>query len=141
MSEEYDPTPFEFRPNPDNYRGMSREEAKRQMEEDERRAINEDPRTKAGFARLDRWVAEQEAEEKRLGEEERREREAEAAAEWEREKEHRRRLWVGAGGAESEFEEAWPELRKGLLMERMFAAEVEREARGAEAVGSIWRGA
>jgi hypothetical protein len=127
-----------YKIDPDKYRGLSLEEAQRRMEEDERRAINEDPRTVAAFARLDRLAAEEEAERQRLAEEAERQREAEVAAEWEREKESRRRQWLEAGGTESEFEEAWPELRKGILMERMFVSDLVREEEGAASVRGIW---
>src|SRR5918999_1665925 len=112
-----------FKIDPEKYAGLSREEAERRMEADERRAIMEDPRTVAAFRAMDEREAA---------------REAEVAAEWEKEKESRRHQWVDAGGGEEEFEEAWPELKKGILMERVFAAEIEREARSVDVKESIW---
>jgi hypothetical protein len=129
---------MEFKIDPEKYAGMSRAEAEAQMEEDRRRAINEDPRTVESFRAIDQWAAKQEAEERRQAEEARRHREAEAAAQWEEEKQSRKQQWVEAGGTEGEFEVAWPEIRKGLLMERMFVAEHEREAKSADVREAIW---
>lgn len=126
--------------DPEKYAGLSQEEAERRMEEDRVRAINEDPRTIAAFRALDERKAAQEAEERHQAENLRRQQGAEVAAQWEEEKERRKRRWVDAGGTKEEFEAAWPELRKGILMERMFAPEREREARARETARSVWDG-
>jgi hypothetical protein len=76
------------------------------MEEDERRAIREDPRTIAAFrAQYERKVA-CEAEERRQAEEARRQREA--AARWEEEKKSRKRHWVDAGEKVAGGSRNWP---------------------------------
>lgn len=74
------------------------------------------------------------AEEQRKAQEARKQREQEAAQGWEEEYRRRRDLWVVNGGAESEFDEVWPDLKRQILMERVSGAE-ERKRR--EAFGNF----
>ena len=102
----------------DKYRGLSREEANRQMAEDERRAIQEDPRYIAVVRQGQRERAAREAEVERRRQQEAAQREAEAKRQLEAEKERQRRLWAAAGNPAEKFEAAWPEIEKEVLMER-----------------------
>lgn len=119
----------EFKIDPDTYAGMSTEEVERAMAEDERRAINEAPRTVAAFRDMDRRQKEREDEERRQAEEARRQREAEAAARMEEEKRRRKDSWIASRGSEGDFEEAWQEVSRRMLVERFEGHEREREER------------
>jgi hypothetical protein len=105
----------------DKYRGLSREEANRQMAEDERRAIREDPRYIAVVEQGKRERAAREAavEQRRRQEEE--QREAQAQERLAAEKERQRRIWHAAGNPDSTFEAIWPELERRYLMQQMQA--------------------
>lgn len=92
MSEDH--KPFEFKIDPEKYRGMSAQEA---------------------------------TEEKRKANEARRKREADAEERWQEEYERRMMLWTASGGAESDFDAAWPEIRHKLFVERVSGDEARRQ--------------
>ncbi len=112
--------------DPMKYAGMSPQDAERAMMEDRRRAIAEDPRTVAALQAVEDREREALFEERERAEEARQRREREAAARWEEERTRRRNLWIAGGGAESEFDSAWPEIKDRLLMERVSGAEERR---------------
>jgi hypothetical protein len=118
---------FEFKIDPNKYRGLSLEEARRAMAEDERRAINEDPRTRAFVRNMERREQERQAEQQRLIEEDRHRQRAEVAAALEDERQQRLRIWIARGGTEPGFAEAWPGMLQKILTERTEAAAAERE--------------
>ena len=107
MTENHEP--FEFKIDPEKYRGMSPEDAARAMEEDERQAINEHPAVVEALQRIEDQKREAAAEER-----------------WQEEYERRLQMWTASGGAESDFDAAWPELRHKLLMERVSGDEERR---------------
>ena len=76
MTENHEP--FEFKIDPEKYRGMSPEDAAWAMEEDERKAINEHPAVVAAREALEERKREEEAEERRQAEQARQQREREA---------------------------------------------------------------
>src|SRR5918994_7230542 len=80
---------FEFKIDPNKYRGLSLEEARRAMAEDERRAINEDPRTRAFVRNMERREQARQAEQQRLIEEDRHRQRAEVTAALEDERQQR----------------------------------------------------
>ena len=114
--------------NLDKYRGLSAEEARRQMEEDKRRAIYEDPRTVAAVRAAEKHKRQQEAEAEQRRRQLEEDRRAGARAELEAEKESKRSQWLDAGGDAESFERAWPEIRQQILMGKMLTDE-ERERR------------
>ena len=116
----------EHKIDPEKYRGMSPEEAARAMAEDEREFINSHPGVVATRERIEEQEREEKAEERRKAEEARRQREADAEEMWQSEYERRMMLWTASGGAESDFDAAWPEIRRGLLMERVVGDEEHR---------------
>ena len=116
----------EFKIDPEKYRGMSPEDAARAMEEDERRAIAEHPAVVEALQRIEDQKQEAAAEERRQANEARRQREADAEERWQEEYERRLQMWTASGGAESDFDAAWPELRHKLLMERVSGDEERR---------------
>ncbi len=116
----------EYKIDPMKYAGLDPQDAERAMEEDRRRAIAEDPRTVALLQAVEERKRAEEAEERERAEEARQKREREAAARWEEERTRRRDLWIAGGGAESEFDSAWPEIKDRLLMERVSGAEERR---------------
>ena len=124
MTENHEP--FVFKIDPEKYRGMSPEDAARAMEADERKAINEHPAVLDALERIEDRKREAEAEERRKANEARRQREAEAEERWQDEYERRLRVWIAHGGAESDFDAAWPELRRKILLERVEGAEERR---------------
>ena len=124
MTENHEP--FEFKIDPEKYRGMSPEEMARAMEEDERQAINEHPAVVAAVEAMEERKREEAAEERRQANEARRQREAAAEEAWQDEYERRLRVWTAHGGAESDFDAAWPELRRKILLERVEGAEERR---------------
>ena len=124
---EYDTTPVEHKIDPEKYRGMSLHEARLAEEEDRRRAINEDPRTIAALQAVEERQAAERAEERRQENEARKQRELDAKAAWAEEYDRRLQLWVASGGAESDFDAAWPDLKHQILMERVSGDEERRE--------------
>ncbi|HZY64632.1 MAG: hypothetical protein M3N10_07095 [Actinomycetota bacterium] len=56
-----------------------------------------------------------------------------AKAAWAEEYDRRLRIWVANGGAESEFDRVWPDLKHQILMERVSGDE-ERKRRQAFSV-------
>ena len=116
----------EFRIDQEKYRGMSPQEAQAAMAEDEREAINSHPAVVAARERLEEREREEAAEEKRQANEARRQREADAEEMWQSEYERRMMLWTASGGAESDFDAAWPEIRHKLLLERVSGDEDRR---------------
>ncbi len=117
MTENHEP--FEFKADPEKYRGMSAAQAQAAMVEDERRAINEHPAVVAARERMEERERAEKAEERRKANEARRQREADAEERWQEEYERRLRIWTASGGAESDFDTVWPELRHKLLLERV----------------------
>jgi hypothetical protein len=109
----------EFKIDPEKYRGMSAAEAEAAMVEDEREFVNSHPAVVAARERIEEREREEKAEEKRKADEARRQREADAEERWQEEYERRQRIWTASGGAESDFDAAWPEIRHKLLMERV----------------------
>jgi hypothetical protein len=112
------------------YRGMTRKEANRQIAEDKRRALYQDPRYKAVVRQGERERAarEAEAEQRRRREEE--QREAEAKRQLAAEKERQKRIWISSGNPSQEFEAAWPRIKQEVLMERTraFLERAERDS-------------
>ena len=123
---DYDPTPVEHKIDPEKYRSMSLHEARLAEEEDRRRAINEDPRTQAILRDMEKRQTAERAEVRRQEDEARRQRELDAKAAWAEEYDRRLMLWVANGGAESEFDRVWPELKHQILMERVSGDEERR---------------
>lgn len=117
----------EHKIDPNKYKGMSLEEARRAMVEDEREALANDPRTIAAARSAERYERERQGEQQRQADEARRQEQAQAAAEWEKEKQRRLLIWIASGGTEAEFDRAWPQLKERLLSERVDAFERERE--------------
>jgi len=116
----------EHKIDPERYKGMSAQDADRAMQEDEREALNQHPAVVAAREAMAEREREQEAEERRRAEEARQQRERDAEERWEQERTRRRNLWIAGGGAESEFDSAWPEIKRQLLMERVSGAEERR---------------
>ena len=110
------------------YRGMTREEANRQIAEDKRRAIREDPRYKAVIRQGERERTAREAEVARRRRQKEEQREAEAQARLAAEKERQRRIWRASGNPDSTFEANWPELERRYLMQQMQAQEERWES-------------
>ncbi len=117
---------MEHKIDPSRYAGMSPQDAERAMMEDRRRAIAEDPATVAAREAMAEREREEEAEERERAEEARQRREREAATRWKEERMRRRNLWIAGGGAESEFDSAWPEIKRQLLLERVSGVEERR---------------
>jgi hypothetical protein len=107
------------------FAGMTREEANRQMAEDKRRAIREDPRYKAVARQEQRERAAREAEAEQRRRQKEEQREAEAQALLAAEKERQRRIWRASGNPDSTFEANRPELQRRYLM-RQWQAQEER---------------
>lgn len=113
MTENHEPI------DPTKYAGMSQQEAAAAMEADRIKAINEDPRTIAALQAVEERQAAERAEERRQEDEARRQRELDAKAAWAEEYDRRLQIWVANGGAESDFDAAWPDLKHRILMERV----------------------
>jgi colicin import membrane protein len=112
----------------DKYRGLSAEEARRRIAEDERRALYEDPRYKAVIRQGERERAARQAEAEKRRRQQEEQREAEAQARLAAEKERQRRIWRASGNPDSTFEANWPELERRYLMQQMQAQEERWES-------------
>lgn len=125
----------------EKYRGLSREEANRQIAEDERRAIREDPRYIAAVrqGQRERAAREAEAEQRRQQREAQRDAEAEqrrqrvveqyrakAREQLEQERQRRLNVWLSHGGDEQSFNEAWPSMKRRILEEKQATLDRER---------------
>lgn len=117
---------IEFKIDPEKYRGMTPYEAERAKEQDRRSAIAADPGVRQVKRETEERQRAQEAEERRQAEADRKRREQDAAQAWEEEYQRRRSLWIAGGGADSEFDELWPEVKRQILMERVSGAEERR---------------
>lgn len=113
--------------DPEGYRGMNPQEAKRAVEEERRRAINEDPGLQKARREMEERQQAEREEERRAAEEAHAAKETASERAWEEEYLRQLRTWSASGGTEAEFEEAWPEIRRRTLMER--DAENERRKR------------
>jgi hypothetical protein len=105
---------------------MTREEANRQMAEDELKQMREDPRTIAAVAQGTRERAEREAQAEERRQQEEEARRAKARAELERERQRRLNVWLSHGGNEESFAKAWPDMERKILEEKQAALDRKR---------------
>lgn len=122
--------PEGFKIDPTKYVGLPPEEARRRMDEDERRAINDDPRLQAHLRDMDRRRAQEAEEEKRAAVqlENRREREFSEALEAHRR--DRLGFYRAQGVPEKVFDQdLWPDLRRRFVSGEEDAVDRERRER------------
>ncbi len=105
---------------------LSREEFSRKVEEEECRAIQEDPRYKAAIRQgeQERAARKAEAEQRRQRVEE--QYRAKAREELEQERQRRLNVWLSHGGDEQSFNEAWPSMKRKILEEKQAALDRQR---------------